>query len=107
MKFACISLGRRFEVITSSKGYGYQCKVVFDLNNWLKLGKWQTDLRYSKVLNSSSFTIIKISKLYQHKLQLVELKKDIVERFALFLGNRQIKVRINGELCDKNRMKIN
>ena len=102
LKTACMSLGRRFEIETTEKGNDEMYKIIFDEEEFLKRGTWADfEIVIKKgVDKSKTGTKIVIDKLrvrfYYNVVEII--KKHLAERFAPFIKNNEVKIRVNGSL---------
>jgi len=110
LKAACMSLGKKFTLETSTKGIDEEYIIVFDEDDFLKNGNWSDfEIKIkSGADKNSAFTRIKIEKL---KIKFFGtffdfLKKHLSERFTPFIRNDEVKIKVNGEVIPQEPFDI-
>ncbi len=110
LKTACTSLGEMFIVETSKKSSDVLCKIEFDEDKFVNSGSWEDfDMEVHEGVNiNKSGTKIAITKLRIniHPNTVTNIKKQLVERFAPLIVNKDVKVYVNGTLLKAQKPKI-
>jgi len=101
LKSACMSLGKKFTLETSSKGSNEEYILVFDEDEFIANGSWSDfEIKIKKGTDiNRSFTKIKIEKLrikfYGTFFDI--LKRHLRERFTPFIANKEVKIKVNND----------
>ncbi len=104
LKTAAMSLGKRFQIITTQKGSDEEYILEFDEEKWLKSGDWtKHEMKVkSGVDKKRSSTTIRINdlrfKIYPNLSG--NLRKDLATRFAPFIQNGEVKIKVNTKWCE-------
>ena len=104
LKTAAMSLGKKFQILTTQKGSDEEYILEFDEEKWLKSGDWtKHEMKVkSGVDKKRSNTTIRINNLrfsiYPNLAG--NLRKDLATRFAPFIENGEVKIKINTKWCE-------
>ena len=99
LKTACMSLGGKFTISTTTEDNDEMYSIVFDEDEFIKTGNWQEyEMKIEKgVDRKRTGTKIRIEKLriknYSNLLQTIE--KHLSERFSPFIENKEAVIIIN------------
>jgi len=110
LKTACMSLGKRFTIETTTKNSDELYKIIFDEEDFLQKGDWSDFEIITKngIDTEKSGTKIVIDKLriklYDNLVDVV--KKHLSERFTPFIQNKEAEIKINKELLSPEILKI-
>lgn len=108
MKTACSSLGKKFEIITSTKDSSEIYFLAYDEKEWLENGSWikfplniETKRESVKgIVIQASGTIIKISQLIVdiNEKTIEKIAEEFSKRFSPFLQAQEMELQINHRL---------
>jgi len=100
LKTACMSLGKKFTISTTTENSDEMYLITFDEDEFVKTGNWQEhEIKIKKGINKKDTgTKIKIEKLkIKYYPNLIEvIKKHLGERFSPFIENKEALIKING-----------
>lgn len=103
LKTACTSLGRQFEVRTSTAGDRWAYTIRYDEAEWLggRSDEWKLPLeREDKKDPRSHGTQVTVRQLKVKTAGLVtRLRRDLSQRFAPFIGTGEIEIKVNSKKC--------
>lgn len=103
MKTASTSLGKTFRVSTTQKGSDEEYILEYDEAKWLKSGDWRKHEMKIKsgVDKNRSGTAVHISNLSFNIYGNLPggVRKDLAERFAPFIENGEVRIKVNTKWC--------
>jgi len=110
LKTAATSLGKKFKIITTQKDSDEEYSLEYDENKWLKSGDWtKHEMKIkSGVDKNRSGTTIRISDLHFSIYGNLpgNIRKDIATRFAPFIENGEVKIKINTKWCEPEPLEL-
>jgi len=110
LKTAATSLGKKFQIITTQKGSDEEYILEYDEDKWLKSGDWTKHEMKIKggVDKNRSGTTIRISDLHFSIYGNLpgNIRKDIATRFAPFIENGEVKIKINTKWCEPEPLEL-
>ena len=110
LKTASMSLGRKFTVETTQKGAKEEYRLVFDEDEFLKKGNWsEFDLhikRGTEIDRSGTKILIEKLRVSFPANLTTYIRKQLRERFSPFLLNKEVQIKLNGQLLDAERTKV-
>lgn len=104
LKTAATSLGKKFQIFTTQKNSDKEYILEYDEEKWLKSGDWtKHEMKIKEgVPKDKSNTTIRISNLsfniYPNLP--INIRKDLATRFAPFIENGEVKIKVNSKLCE-------
>ena len=107
MKTACLSLGERFEV-RSTTGTGREFRIAYDPVKWMGRGKaWRIPMDEVRCKRDKVGTtiIVRDVKLWYPRLATV-VRNDLERRFAPFLRSKQVEITVNGRRCKAEEIQL-
>ncbi|KKU91119.1 MAG: hypothetical protein A3J30_00305 [Candidatus Wildermuthbacteria bacterium RIFCSPLOWO2_02_FULL_47_9c] len=110
LKTAATSLGKKFQIITTQKGSDKEYILEYDEEKWLKSGDWtKHEMKIkSGVDKRRSGTTIHIKDLHFSIYPNLpgNIKKDLATRFAPFIENGEVKIRVNTKWCEPEPLSL-
>jgi len=108
MKTACLSLGREFEIITSSLGDEKEYILRFDLDDWNTRSRdWKLPIGARNADPANHYTIITIRKLRTFYAYLPELiRDDLRKRYSPFIRSGEVIVKVNKQVCEPREYEL-
>jgi hypothetical protein len=103
LKTACLSLGRRFKVWTTTEGPTESYLIEFDEDRWSDPSSKWTDYPLtvlSKKSPESHGTTVKVDRLKVKTLgRTTNLRETLAVRFAPFILSGEIQIEVNRKIC--------
>jgi hypothetical protein len=103
LKTAAQSLGKTFSVITTTLNDENEYTIKFDEEEWMKNGDWTKHpmriKKTSKQDESGTTVMIENLKFKYHPNLATDIKKDLGTRFAPYIENEQIQIKVNTLWC--------
>lgn len=103
LKTACTSLGRQFEVRTSTAGDRWAYTIRYDETEWLggRSDEWKLPLeREDKKDPRGHGTRVTIRRLKVKTSGLVtRLRRDLSQRFAPYIASGEVEIKVNSKNC--------
>src|SRR3989344_951307 len=104
LKTAATSLGKRFQICTTQKDSDKEYILEYDEDKSLKSGDWtKHEMKIKEgVSKHKSNTIITIENLRFSIYPNLpgNIRKDLATRFAPFIENGEVKIKVNTKLCE-------
>ncbi len=104
LKTAATSLGKNFQIFTTQKGSDREYILEYDEEKWLKSGDWtKHEMKIKEgVPKDKSNTTIRINNLRFSIYPNLpgNIRKDLATRFAPFIENGEVKIKVNKGLCE-------
>lgn len=103
LKTAATSLGKKFRVVTTQKNSDKEYSLQYDEDQWIESGSWnEHDMEIKSGIDKErSGTIVYIEdlrcKIYANLPS--NLRKDLATRFAPFIENDELELKVNGKQC--------
>ncbi len=110
LKTACMSLGKRFVVETTSKNNDELYTIIFDEDEFLKSGSWSDfEINIKKGIDKerhgTKITIDKF-KIRPYAALINTVKNHLTERFSPFIKNNEVKILLNNHVLKPEGEKI-
>jgi len=103
LKTACTSLGKQFEVRTSTAGDRWAYTIRYDEDEWLasRRDEWKLPLERSEKKDSRGHgTQVTIRRLKVKTAGLVtRLRRDLSQRFAPYIASGEVEIKVNSKKC--------
>lgn len=103
LKTACLSLGRRFKIWTTTEGLPESYLIEFDEDRWSDPSSKWTDYPLtvlSKKSPESHGTTVKVDRLKVKTLgRTTNLRETLAVRFAPFILSEEIQIEVNRKIC--------
>src|SRR3989344_4140564 len=110
LKTASTSLGKKFQIATTQKGNDEEYILEYDEEKWLKSGDWTKHEMKIKggVDKKRSGTTIRIKDLRFSIYGNLpgNIKKDLAMRFAPFIENGEVKIKVNTKWCEPEPLNL-
>ena len=110
LKTAAMSLGKKFQILTTQKGSDEEYILEFDEEKWLKSGDWtKHEMKVkSGVDKKRSNTTIRIKDLRFNIYPNLSgnLRKELSTRFAPFIENGEVKIKVNTKWCEPEPLNL-
>jgi len=110
LKTAAMSLGKKFQILTTQKGSDEEYILEFDEEKWLKSGDWtKHEMKVkSGVDKKRSNTTIRIKDLRFSIYGNLpgNIREDLSTRFAPFIENGEVKIKVNTKWCEPKSLDL-
>lgn len=110
LKTAATSLGKQFQIRTTQVGKDEEFILEYDEDKWLKSGDWtKHEMKIkSGVDREKSGTTIFIKDLHFSIYPNLagNVRKDLAGRFAPFIENGQVMIRVNSKWCEPEPLEL-
>lgn len=111
LKTAATSLGKKFRVTTTRKGVDQEYVLDFDEDQWIEKGDWTSHEMKIKSGASKrrSGTCVRIERLNCNVYPSLPsiLRKDFATRFAPYIENGEVEIKVNKKLCKPEPLDLN
>jgi len=110
LKTAAMSLGKKFQILTTQRDSDEEYILEFDEKKWLESGDWtKHEMKVkSGVDKKRSGTTIRIKGLRVSVYPNLsgKIRKDLASRFAPFIENGEIKIKVNTKWCEPESLDL-
>jgi len=100
LKTACTSLGKWFQIITKQKWSYQQYLIEFNEEEFVKTDGWKANIQTVEAPRELTGTsiIIRDLRFRYHKGLESKLREELMERFAPFVVNKEVKIWVNRQM---------
>lgn len=110
LKTACTSLGKQFEVVTSSSGDKRAYRIRYDEDEWIRSrpDEWTLPLEKEDTSDPRGHgTRVSVRRLKVKTAGLVtRLRRDLSQRFAPYIASGEVEIKVNSKKCAPTKVDL-